>query len=384
VRTGILAGVGRPRFAEADTLAEAELEPDGAGPPALVVVRHLPSVYPKRHKRKRRRRRRPPPVEVVAAALLAAPEPGVPEAPPAPLGPAPADLAAAPVPLPQPVLKPPARRRPRPAEEEPDDSLLRPGPAAIVALFLVAAALFATTVAPAAVFVRPLAGLGLLTGLYATTSAARRGRRLAVPAWTAGLAAVALLVSLLAPGLLGPGYRAATAPPPPAAVQVIPDPLFAGDPTLRQGDWVDASRAGLRQGDVQVRVSAVWIGPPPEPPDPGAGAGDRFLYVRLQVLRFPWGPDPATTEPGPVTLTDPAGRALSLVRALRADASAEDKADDEGATTSDALEITLQFALPPAHPRHLRLEVAGPGWGGPAPLRFFIPGPMIRFGAPRS
>src|SRR4051812_2680342 len=239
VRPGVLAARRARPFAEDDTLAEAV--PEGPSPrlATLVVVTHLPSLYPKRRRRKRRRRRQRPSIEVAAAALLAQPEP----APAADAGPAEPEPAAsqatiaappapapAPQPLPKPVPRPAPRRRAKPAEEEPDESLLHPGPVAVAALSLVAAALLTAAVAPTAGFVRPLALLGLLTGLYATGTAFWKCRRLTVPGWTAGLAAGILLVSFAAPGLLGPRYRAAANPAPPASVQVVPHLSFVGDP----------------------------------------------------------------------------------------------------------------------------------------------------------
>jgi hypothetical protein len=251
-------------------------------------------------------------------------------------------------------------------------------------LLLVAAALLAAAVAPTGGYVRPLGWLGLLTGLYATGSAFWQGRRLTVPGWTTGLAAVVLLVSFVAPGLLGPGYRAAATTPPPAAVQVMPHLYFAGDPSVRLSEWVDAGKAGLRQGNVQVQVTHVWIGPPKPPTGADRATADRFLCVRLRVQRYRSGPelaggkaDPPVTDLGTVTLTDASGRALARQPGPGLEPAGESP------FAAESSEVTLRFAVPPAHPRSLRLEMTGPAWGGPAALRFQIPGPMIGHAPPK-
>ncbi|HKB01223.1 MAG TPA: hypothetical protein VKD90_03340 [Gemmataceae bacterium] len=388
-RRGVLAASNAARFEDADTLAEADLGAIGAGRATLVVVRHLPSRYPKRRKHKRRRHRKGPPIEVVAAALLAPPEPAAPVEAEQPEPEPAVGEAPAPGPLPRPSPKSPVRPRARLADDEEDeDGLFQLRPAARLALLLTAAALLAAAVAPSADLVRPLATAGLMTGLYATRTAWWHGRRLMIPGWVTGIAAVVLLASFVAPGLLGPRYRTAATPPPAAGVQIVPYPIFAGDPAVRQADWVDAGKAGLRQGIIQVQVIHVWIGPPPKVHGAAgdAVAGDRFLCVRVRVHRFRSGPElgvgkaaPAWADPGGVTLTDAADRVVA-----RQPGPGWERSDDGAGALADAYDTTLLFAVPPAHPKYLRLELSGPGWGGPAPLRFQIPGSMIGYAPPRS
>jgi hypothetical protein len=365
-------------YPDDQTLLDVKFEPAWFGPTTLVVVADLPSVLPKRRKHRNRRRRvpyaRPAFPLVVSPAPLVEPEP-VPE----PLAPEPVPSVAPPVPRARPKSP-----RPRRAVDDDETPFLHT-PLGLACLFLPAAALALAVASPAAGLVRPAAAAGLLLGLIATRTAVREARPLRARVGLSGLAAAIFLASFVAPALLGPGYRGAVGSPPPAAVTVVPYPQFASDMNLRRAEWVNAGQAAVKQGDVRVGITHVWIGP--RQGGDAAAANERLLCVRLRLRRdldmdpkpgkVGW--PPAVPDDARVLLTDPAGRPIA-----RKPGPGWQAGRREDGEVGRVWEITLAFAVPPNHPRFLRLELAGPVWGSTAPARFEVPGTLIRYEAPRS
>jgi hypothetical protein len=305
------------------------------------------------------------------------------------------ETSAPPVPAPR-SLKWQAPKRVRPATDEDDESdggPFRLSVVGVAALFLTVAALFAASIGPATAMVRPLAAAGFLAGLVATRSAYWHGRHLVISGGVSGLAAAVLMASFVVPGLLGPRFRASVGPPPPAPLlQVIPHPQFASDPNVRRAEWVDASKAGLREGGVRVEVVQAWIGTRQE----GAGgradvaAGSRLLFVRLRLHRFAPGAEiakgksgsPAWKDDAGISLTDATGHLVARQPGSVGDGVSAGT-DAPPGSVPDAFETTLVFAAPSGNPEYLRLQLPGSAWGGTVPARFQIPASMIGRSSPR-
>jgi hypothetical protein len=279
-----------------------------------------------------------------------------------------------------------------PAREEAEERPARfpwLDPLGVVALLLGGSALLCAALTALGGWVVPLALVGLLTGGAAVVRARASDRaRLLFTAAGAATGGAVLGAALLCPGLLGPSYRAfrEQTTDDPAAIHVVPLPGSPASVAAESPDWVDASRAALRQNGLSLQVVDAWVGPR----TPAAGAPNTapreeclFISLRVQQVRDPTAGGPPGSPPPPrdtahaPTLTDDTGQAYQPRKGPERDQGFT--ARGMPVTVRDEV---LAFEPPPAGREYLRLEVPAAGWGRPGAFRFTIPGTMIRRPAP--
>jgi hypothetical protein len=278
---------------------------------------------------------------------------------------------------------------PSPAPHEDDET----GPRAIdpvgaTALFLACAALLCASVSWLCVAVAPLGGVALLAGAIALYRTIRwRRSRLTFPAAGTGVAAAVVITALVFPTLLGPTYRGFKdqGVVDPTAIRRIPLPGSPADTDAEDGEWADASRMALQQGQVTIQVDEVAV----EEVEIGAtsgkkGKGTVCLVIRLRVQSN--SASVATAQAGGATLkdehrptlTDTAGKGYPLLDVQTAGAAPKGRGVSEFGL---GLRL-LVFEAPAAGVAGLRLEIPAAAWGGSGAFRFDIPGRMIRRKAP--
>jgi hypothetical protein len=171
-------------------------------------------------------------------------------------------------------------------------------PLALVALLSAAAALLCATVPALCSLVMPLALASSLLGAAGLIRASILGRaRLLLPATGTGLAIGLLFAALLSPSLLGPVFLASRAKVvvDRNSIRVLPLPGSIPNSGPMDPDWVDASRAGLQQGGISLRVvdtrlrrvssKSPLAAPAGSRFDPPLGNGD-YQLVRLREQRM--------------------------------------------------------------------------------------------------
>jgi hypothetical protein len=263
----------------ATTMAGYEYEPPRRSKDNLVVITNLPSIYPnqrppRRYKPKRRRKRRTPriaesrstPVPASPPPETLPPEPAPPEPTVAPTDEAFADPTASTssaanlyrLPRPEGFVRPAKRK----VEEELEDyGKLELNRISIIANFVLVAGLLLAALTSLSYLPLILIAVSLVLGFFAVRTSLHEGRRLLVPGATLGVAAVVLIGSMLLSGFGGSGNNSGLAPLPASSeVQIIPHPQFAGDPSVRTAEWVDASKASLMQGGTRIEVVEVKSG----------------------------------------------------------------------------------------------------------------------------
>jgi hypothetical protein len=315
--------------------------------------------------------------------------------PPAPLAPPSDTSPAAAVATAEAPASAPQDARPAAPATTPPPEPGRPwiDPAGVVAVLLTTAALGSAAVFALAWLVIPLAAMALVAGLVGVGRAVAREKAL----WPAGVGAavggLVLVAAALFPVLLGPTYQSyrAKSAPDKNAVRVIP---YAGreqhpDDTP---EGVDAVRAALRQGNLQVGIAAVTlltIEPPPRtgpaPRPPAASEVKRYLVVRLRVEKVAGGEEFAAdrwlqpqsqAQPG-LSVTDNTGRVYRSVPAgLEVDPGG--RGHQSPIFPVAASDPVFAFEVPPPTVEFLRVEVPTATWGGSATFRFTVPRAMIR------
>lgn len=385
------------------TLCDYEFEPPRVATANLVIVQDLPSIYPRRKRsrrrlKKRKRLRVPVPAgpiefEPPATGEVIPNEPELPEVPePAAL---PTEegaheetvphLGEEPVAIPPDVvstspspalLRPRAvsrpKRKPKAEDEEVEYGRLQLNGLSIVALFLLVGGLFSASVEFLGRAFWPLMGLSLLTGVLAIRTSLRQGRRLVIPGTVTGVATITIVGALIAPKLLGPDRPGETAPEWANAVLVVPHPQFAGDPSVRAAEWVDASKASIQQGLARVEISDIRIGKIRH-----IGEDDHLL-IRVRVHRTPGLPGASESERGwdgkvPAVLRDAAGTPYQQIATTAESGTQSGK--DFGPVP---VETTLVFPAAAGTRDGLKLEIPAGAWGGNANLKFALPRWMIK------
>jgi hypothetical protein len=260
------------------------------------------------------------------------------------------------------------------------------------AMFLGIAALFCASLFGLPWLVISLSAIGALAGLGALVVAWADQQNWLLPGGGAVVSALMLLAALFAPGLFGPnylaGYQQQKAASDPAAIQVV---LLRGQKPaadLVNPEWIDASRAGLKQGGLTVEVAGVELASADSLVfrNPAKDAKKKYLIVRLRIHRIVGGREFAAEkwfESGDherslrLALSDAAGKTYpQLDLDLKAGTSTQ-------AAVSGAFPITLAnpgfvFEAPAADVKTLRLEAPLATLGGVNSFRFTIPRSMIQ------
>jgi hypothetical protein len=391
-------------LALATTLAEDTFEAVGETA-TLVVVQNLPSVYPAQKRKKQRKAKRrnrypvalPAPIEIIDLADV--PDEPEPVAEP----PAPEVVAAVPKavtpPVPAPLIfrawvsqtpsrpTPPKRRKKpvrRRADDAPEYGRLQLNAAAILSLFLVAGALASVSIESVTGLVRPLAGVGVAIGLVAVVTSGLAGRWLLMPVTLAVVAAAIFVVSFAAPGILGPTYAASRQRVNQNDIQVLPHPQYARDPNVRIAEWVDASKASVRQGRFRVEVLHAGVGTGRPAGQPSVSKQYLLVHIRLhrhktadEISAEAFAPPLLWPENVRATLWDTAGNRYEQ-QPVEAPRTAGPGHSSSSGPIVDATEEVLAFEIPPGSIKSLKLEVPAAAWGGPGTIKFAIPGSMIK------
>jgi hypothetical protein len=245
-------------------------------------------------------------------------------------------------------------------------------------------ALFSVSLFVLARAVIPLAGIGLLLGMAGIVRAS--GKQQVWPGYAGALGCgLLLLVACFAPGLLGPvyeSYRGSTRQDP-NVVRVVTHAGRPQDPSDTP-EGVDASRAGLQQGNLRVAVSAVTrltIEPPKKSKEPAR----QYLVIRLRVEKTASGSDFASPqwtdqqrqEKPQVILTDNLGTAYTA-QSVNLNTDETGRGHQSQVFPVAASDPVYVFNASPTGVESLTLEVPTSAWGGNATFKFTIPRSMLR------
>jgi hypothetical protein len=257
-------------------------------------------------------------------------------------------------------------------------------------LFLGVLALLCASVSRLQALVIPLSAFGvLMAGATVLLARVTRSPSLLAGAATALNGAV-LLVAILLPGLLGPGYEVFRQQHgvDPAAIHVVPLPGHAEVAESASPDWVDASRAALRQGKLLVELTdaSFVVADGPDQKKRGKGAPKKYLFIRLRVQRAgsgqefgsqQWGGPIAWDRKVRLTLTDDSGKVYEQQSDYQGGDAAglENRSSVFPVANADPLFV---FEAPPPGIEFLRLEIPVEVWGGSGGFRFTIPKGMLR------
>jgi hypothetical protein len=232
----------------------------------------------------------------------------------------------------------------------------------------------------------PLSVAGAIVGLSALVLELYAAqKRLFLPfVGTAG-SAVMLLAASIFPGFLGPVYMASRAKGDGNATVIRAVPI-AGSRASLDPEWVDATKASLQLGQINVQVTGVAIR--------RAGAtkissGKRiapgeycFVQLRTQGVvaasefsaKLPQ-TQSSLDEVGRLKLTGSADKNYEFHGVLEVEAV--DRQRERRAFPVSFQDHVLVFEAPAAEPNYLRLEIAAEAWGGKGAFRFTLPGSMI-------
>jgi len=232
----------------------------------------------------------------------------------------------------------------------------------------------------------PLSVVGVIVGLscLVLVSYAERNR-LFVPTAGAAGSAVILLAALFFPEFLGPVYLASRdkGDGDPTIIRAIP---IEGSPASLDPEWVDATKASLQQGQVNLQVTRVSIrraGAAKSASGKKIAPGE-YCFVRLRTQAVvaaseftakPVQAQSSSDEDARLTLTDSAAKAYELHGVLENEAG--DKKRKGPTFPVSFQDHVFVFEAPAARPNYLRLEIASEAWGGKGAFRFTIPGSMI-------
>ena len=260
----------------------------------------------------------------------------------------------------------------------------------IGALFLCVAALFCAWVPRLSILVIPLSVAGVLVGLSGLLLVlyAAEKRLFPVLAGAAGSSAI-LLTALYFPEHLGSVYMASRAKRgvDPAVIRAVPiEGSFHSSAPL-DADWVDAAKASLQFGQVNVQVLGVTIR---RAEGVKSSAGKRlpagnYCFVRIrtqeQVAAIQFAANRSQAHGSPIEgallkLTGSENKSYELHGVVKVEAV--DKQRRGPAFPMSFQDHVFIFEAPAARPDHLRLEIAAEAWGGEGAFRFSIPGRMIR------
>jgi hypothetical protein len=256
----------------------------------------------------------------------------------------------------------------------------------IGALFLCLAALLCAWIPRLCGLVIPLSVVGALVGLSALVVVLYVAqKRLFLPiAGTAGSTLILLAASFF-PEFFGQVYMAwrAKGDGDPTVIRAIP---IEGSPASMDPKWVDATKASLQLGQVNVQVMSVSIR--------RAGAAKTssgkkiapgaYCFIRLRTQaavaasEFSAKRPPTESsryEDSRLKLTGSADKSYEFRGVLKVETV--DKQRERSAFPVSFQDHVFVFEAPAAQPNYLRLEIAAEAWGGKGAFRFTIPGSMI-------
>src|SRR5262249_43763447 len=235
----------------------------------------------------------------------------------------------------------------------------------------------------------PLAIVGAfvgLSGLVLVLYVAQK--RFFLPIAAAAGPVIFLLAAWFFPELLGPAYMASRAKGSvdPTAIRAVPiEGSFHSSGPL-DPEWVDASKASLQLGQVNVQVMNVSIRRA-EAVKSATGkriAPGDYCFVRIrtqeQVAASQFSVNRSQTHSSPIeeavlSLTGSENKSYELRGVLKVEAVGKQR---KGlAFPVSFQDYVFLFEAPAARPDHLRLEIAGDAWGGEGAFRFTIPRSMI-------
>lgn len=228
----------------------------------------------------------------------------------------------------------------------------------------------------------PLSLVGAVFGILAVVQAVRRAKPWKLASAGLGVSLVALGIALLWPSLLDlPPLWGASSPEVAKRVAVVKgqDGSGAERRSIEAGEWLDASRLGVEQGDVRVQVLSAALGLVEFKDAQGkALSRERLLALRLRVSNVGVGRrfDAPGWEGGTVTVRDDKSRLLRE-RVPPAAAAGLERLRSASVPPGKHVEETLYFEPPPAGAAYLRLDLPGEGVGLQGPLHFEVPRSMI-------
>ena len=254
------------------------------------------------------------------------------------------------------------------------------------ALFSCLAALLCAWIPRLCSLVIPLSAVGVLVGLscLVLVSYAER-KRLFVPTAGAAGSAVILLVALFFPEFLGSVYLASRdkGEGDPTFIRAVP---IEGSPASLVPEWVDATKASLQQGQVNLQITRVSIrraGAAKTTSGKKIASGE-YCFVRLRTQAVVAASEfsakriqaqSSRDEDARLTLTDGADKTYEMHGVLETEAG--DKKRKGPTFPVSFQDHVFVFEAPAARPNYLRLEIAAEPWGGKGAFRFTIPGSMI-------
>jgi len=160
-------------------------------------------------------------------------------------------------------------------------------PLGVLALLAGGTALLCASAPVLCRFVLPLGVLAFLLGAAGLVRVFALGRhRLLFPIAGTTVAGLLLATAMLFPSLLGPAFAVSRAKEPidPVAIRVVPLAGKPGSAGTESPDWVDASRAALQEGTINVQVisaSVRHVGPK-SPSTSKVPPGD-YHFIRLRT-----------------------------------------------------------------------------------------------------
>src|SRR5262249_484284 len=101
------------------------------------------------------------------------------------------------------------------------------------------------------------------------------------------VATAVFITSFAAPELLGPTYAASRQLPSDDDLQVISHPQYVRDTNVRSAEWVDASRASVRQGRFRVEVLHARLAPGRLAAQPSIPKQYFLVHMRLRRQKTP-------------------------------------------------------------------------------------------------
>lgn len=228
-------------------------------------------------------------------------------------------------------------------------------------------------------FIKPVAALGLLAGLFVgTLPALWRGRNAVLPAF---LSILCLLVLLFA------GSWPSFSTPPPALVRIpLKQDGMAAHQPVGEDDWVDASANALKRGDVRVEIVSASLGPVGLKGNPSSTTSERYLTIRLRVSDegivfqqtpyLPWSDRAEVLSKHPPTLTDDQGRTYTQ-KTFNSGSKVAGRGEADTLIPGRQLREVLVYPLPASGVEQLRLMLPASAFGLTGAYRFQIPRSMI-------
>lgn len=229
-------------------------------------------------------------------------------------------------------------------------------------------------------FIKPLAAVGLLAGLFGgAIPGLWRGKKVIFPV----LLSVLCLVVLLFLGR----WPSSSSPPPRLVTVSLQQGGMAAHEAVTEDDWVLASASAIKRGDVRVEIVSAQIGPVDLKRNASVSASpQRYLTIRVRVsyegVIFqqtpyePWSDRANSPSKHAPTLTDNQGQTYAQ-QTFAPDWKVAGRADVDALNPGHQVKEVLVYPVPQTDVQHLRLLLPGSAFGLPGEFRFQIPRSMI-------